>query len=100
MTTSEEVCCEDMDNILLAHRSLRLELEAIENAARKTVKAYRSKEFDKLLAVADPANDADFVKEVSFYIIRLILIIDFVILYILYFILFLGNGHWNSSPKP
>jgi hypothetical protein len=49
----------------LAQRSPRLELDAIENAVRKTVRTYRSKEFDKFLAVADPANNIDFVKEVS-----------------------------------
>ena len=88
MATSEEACREDMDNTLLAQRSPRLELEAIANAVRKTVRAYRSKEFDKLLAVADLANDVDFVKDVSLYIIHLIFVICFITLYILYSTLF------------
>ena len=88
MAALEEVCCEDMDNILLAQRSPRLELEAIANAMRKTMRAYRLKEFDKLLAVADPINDTDIVKEISLYIIRLIFVIYFVSSFILYSTLF------------
>ena len=89
-----------MDNILLAQRSPRLELEAIANAMRKTIKAYRLKEFDKLLAVADPANDIDFVKEISLYIICFIFIIYFVLLYILYIQhCFQVNVHWSSNPN-
>ena len=75
MAASEEACREYMDNTPLAQRSPRLELEAIANAVRKTVRAFRSKEFDKLLAVADPANDVDFVKEVSLFIMSLIFVI-------------------------
>ena len=37
----EKAYCEDMDNIILVHRSPRLELEATANAMRKTMKAYR-----------------------------------------------------------
>ncbi len=72
MAASEEACREYRDNTPVAQRSPRLELEAIANAVRKTVRTYRSKEFDKLLAVADPANGIDFVKEVSLCITRLI----------------------------
>ena len=78
----------------MARRSPRLELEAIANAMRKTMKAYRLKEFDILIAVADPANDIDFIKDISFYIIHLIFVICFVSLYIIYNIystLFLGK---------
>ena len=45
MATSEETCCKDMDNILLAQRSPMLELKAIANAVRKTVRTYRLKFF-------------------------------------------------------
>ena len=84
-----------MDNTPLAQRSPRLELGAIANAERKIVRAYRSKEFDKLLAVADPANSVDFVKDVSLYIICLIFVIYFVIICILYSTLFsLFPGKW------
>ena len=62
MLDIEEACREYTDNTLLAQRSPRLELEAIANVVRKTMRAYSSKEFVKLLAVADPANDVDFVK--------------------------------------
>lgn len=65
MAASEEACREYKENTPLAQRSPRLELDAIANAVRKTVRTYRSKEFDKLLAVADPANGVHFVKEVS-----------------------------------
>ena len=65
MATLEEACCEYMINTLLTQRSPRLELEAIANAVRKIVRAYRSKEFYKFLAVANPANGIDFVKDVS-----------------------------------
>ena len=65
MAASEEACREYKENTPLAQRSSRLELDAIANAVRKTVRTYRSKEFDKLLAVADPANAVHFVKEVS-----------------------------------
>ena len=40
-------------------------MEAIGNAVKKSVRTFRSKEFDRFLAVADPANDVDFVKDVS-----------------------------------
>lgn len=105
MAASEEACREYMDNTPLAQRSPRLELEAIANAVRKTVRAFRSKEFDKLLAVADPANGVDFVKEVSLFIMSLIFVICFGI-YIVAFIFkycfhyFQVNGHWSSNPKP
>lgn len=42
------------------------------------MRAYRSKEFDKLFVIADPTNGANFVKEVSLYIIHLIFVICFV----------------------
>ena len=75
-------------------------MEAITNAMRKTMKAYRLIEFDKFLAVANPANDIDFVKEISLYIIRLIFVICFVSLYILYIQhCFQVNGHWSSNPN-
>ena len=77
MATSEKTCCEDIDNILLAQRSPRFELDAIANVVKKTVRAYRLKEFDKLLAVIDPTNNVDFVKEISLYIIHLIFVIFF-----------------------
>ena len=80
MAASEEACREYRDNTLLAQKSPRLVSQAIANAVRKTMRAYRSKEFDKLLAVADPANDIDFVKEVSLYIIRLFYKLCFVTL--------------------
>ena len=63
-------------------------MEAIVNAVIKIIKTYRSKEFDKLLVVADPVNDVDFVKDVSFYSIRLIFVIYFVTLCTLYSTLF------------
>jgi hypothetical protein len=65
VAASEEACREYKENTPLAQRSPRLELDAIANAVRKTVRTYRSKEFDKLLAVADLANGVHFVKEVS-----------------------------------
>jgi hypothetical protein len=65
VVTSEEACREYKENTPLAQRSPRFELDAIANAVRKTVRTYRSKEFDKLLAVADPANGVHFVKDVS-----------------------------------
>jgi len=65
VAASKETCCEYKENTPLVQRSPRLELDAIANAVRKTVRTYRSKEFDKLLAVADPANGVHFVKEVS-----------------------------------
>ena len=77
----------------MAQRSPRLELEAIANVVRKTVRPYRSKEFDKLLAVADLVNNVDFVKDVSLYIIHLIFVICFVIFYILYSTLF--SSKWT-----
>ena len=84
MAASEEACRREYrDNTSVAQRSPRLELEAIANAVRKTVRTYMSKEFDKLLAVADPANGIDFVKEVSFYITLLFL--QYVFGYIMYF---------------
>ena len=87
MAASKETYREYMDHIPLAQRS-RLKLQAITNAVRKTVKAYGSKEFDKLLAVADPANDVDFVQKVNLFIICLINIIYFVTLCTLYSTLF------------
>ena len=69
-----------MDNNLLAQTSPRLELQAIANAVWKTMSAYRSKKFDKILAVADPGNDVDFVQEINFCIICLIYVICFVTL--------------------
>jgi hypothetical protein len=81
VAASEEACHEYRDNTPLAQRSPRLELQAIANAVRKTVRAYRSKEFDKLLAVADPANGIDFVKEVGLNIFRLFYVLCFVRLY-------------------
>jgi hypothetical protein len=94
----EEACRNYMDNTPLAQRSPRLELEAIANAVRKRVRAFRSKEFDKLLALADPANGIDFVKEVSLFIIILFFVICFgiFILWILYSTLFsLFSGKWT-----
>lgn len=52
------------------------------------MRAYKPKEFDKLLAVADPANDVDFVRVVGPYIIRLIFVICFATSYILYSTMF------------
>ena len=79
-----------MDNTPLAQRSPRLELGAIANAERKTVRAYRSKEVN-----SDSANSVDFVKDVSLYIIFLIFVICFVIICILYSTLFsLFPGKW------
>ena len=75
----------------MVQRCPRLELEAIANAVRKIVRAYRLKEFDKLLAVADLANGVDFVKEISLYIICFNFLIFFVSLCILYSTLFLGK---------
>ena len=77
VATLKEVCCEYMDNTPLTHRSPRLELKAIANAVKKIMRAFRSKEFDKLFVVAEPANDVDFVKEVSLLIISLIFVIYF-----------------------
>ena len=77
VATLEEACCEYMDNTSLTHRSPRLELKAIANAVKKTMRAFRSKEFDKFFVVAEPANDVDFVKEVSFFIINMIFVICF-----------------------
>ena len=88
MAASEEAYRKYRDNTPLLQNPLRLELEAIANAVRKTVRAYRSKEFDKFVAVADPTNSVDFVKEVNLYIICLIFVICFVILWILYSTLF------------
>ena len=64
-----------MNNTPLAQRSSRLELEASANSVKKTVRVFRSKEFDKFLAVVDPANDVDFVKEANIFIISLIFVI-------------------------
>ena len=75
MAASEEAYREYMDNTPLAQRSFRLELQAIANAERKTVRAYRSKKLDKLLAVADLANGVDFVQEANLCIIGLIYVI-------------------------
>ena len=66
----------------MAQKSPRLELEAIAHAVRKIMRAYWSKEFDKFLAVGNFANDVNFVKDVSLYIIHLIFIMCFVTLYI------------------
>ena len=53
MTTSKEVCYEYMDNTPLVQKSTRFELKAIENVVRKSMRAYRSKKFDKLFATVD-----------------------------------------------
>ena len=84
MAASEEAYRKYMHKTPLAQRSPRLELQAIANTMKKTMRAYRSKEFDKLLVVADPANDVDFVQEVIFSIICLIYVICFVTLCTLY----------------
>ena len=81
---SEDACREYIDNTPLIQRSHRLDLESIENTVRKTMRAYRSKEFHKFFVVADSANDVDFVKEINLYIIRLIFVICFFIFCILY----------------
>ena len=72
MLALEKACREYRDKILLPQKFLRLKFEAIANAVRKILRSYRSKEFDKLLAIADPANGVDFIKDVSFYLIRFI----------------------------
>ncbi len=59
MTSSEEACRESKENTPLTQRSPRFELEAIANVVRKTIRAYRPKDFDKLLAVANLANGVD-----------------------------------------
>ena len=61
MAALKEAYREYFDNIPLAQRSPRLKLQAIANAVKKTMRVYRSKEFDKFFAVADPANDVDFM---------------------------------------
>ena len=60
MATSEDACREYRDNTLLTQISSRLKLDAIANAVRKTVRAYRSKESNKFFAVADTANGVRF----------------------------------------
>ena len=88
LAASEQTYCEYINNTTLVQRSHRLELQATTKAVRKTVRAYRSKKFDKLLVIADLANDIDFMQDVNFYIICLIYVIYFVTLCTLYSTLF------------
>jgi hypothetical protein len=42
--------------------------DVMQNATKKAVSSIRGKEFEKLLAVANPANGFDFLEEVNHYV--------------------------------
>lgn len=69
--TLKEASREYSDKTPIDKRSPILELEGMNDALNKRMRAWRSKHFDKPLMIADPANGVDFLNEVTICIFEI-----------------------------
>lgn len=69
--TLKEASREYSDKAPIDKRSPILELEAMNDALNKQMRAWRSKDFDKPLMIADPTNGVDFLNELTICIFEI-----------------------------
>ena len=67
MTIADEASRLYKEKTPIKKQSAKGEWEEIRKATTAIVKSFRKKKFDKMLAVADPANGDDFMMEVCSY---------------------------------
>ena len=65
---TEEASRKYNEKIPLQSRTTKGIWDVMQNATRKAVSSIRGKEFERLLAVANPANGFEFLDEVSHYV--------------------------------